>query len=53
MGTKVSKLIGCESFSFPSGAVGMAVAIGLVEEANFEEDSTGMLYHLEYVRSIT
>ena len=56
MGTKVSKLIGCESFSFsvpPSGAVGMAVAIGLVEEANFEEASTGMLYHLEYMRSIT
>ena len=53
MGTKVSKLSGCESFSsaLPSDAAGITEAI-CVEEVNFEGDSTGMLHHLEYMRSV-
>ena len=46
----MSKLIGCESFSAPpSETAGIAEAIG-VEAVDFEEDSTGILYHLEYMR---
>jgi len=50
VGTKVSKLTGCESFSTPpSDAAGMTEGIAFVGEA---EDSMGMLYHLEYMRSV-
>jgi hypothetical protein len=45
----VSKLIGCESFSGPPSDT--AGAIG-VEEVDFEKDSTGILYHLEYMRLV-
>ena len=47
MGTKVSKSIGCESFSAPpSDTAGITEVIG-AEEVDFEEDSTGILYHLQ------
>ena len=44
----MSKLIGCESFS---DTAGIPKVIG-VEEVDFDEDSTGMLYHLEHMRLV-
>ena len=49
----MSKLSGCELFSaLPSDTTsGITEFIG-IEDVGFEDDSTGMLYHLEYMRSV-
>ena len=48
----MSKSIGWESFSAPpSDTAGITEGIG-VEEVDFEEDSRGILYHLEYMRLV-
>ena len=48
----MSKSIGCESISAPpSDIAGITEAIG-AEEVDFEEDSMGILYRLDYMRLV-